>query len=716
MLEEIIEKVSKIILDAYAEIHKMEPVDAIKMVKETMQYAPSLVKAAYDKAHMLDDANPIPELSRVYCSYLNEHLKVGNFEYFKEEDAISSEKDFIRFANVRPYSEKENSAVERYIMYFHAADILYVFNVICKLADDQCKLTGMSDDEKKFRLIDEYFIFNYGKPISSTKYDVSKTARRVGYTDNKDVKFEYIRGITIKKFRSLKNRNLNLGKYLTVITGKNGTMKSSLLGLLAHPFSSPTNAKDLYGHPLKTDMKDVFKLSLTKDSGEYIYYLNAVTLKGEEISEPIRLYARPGENRHRVTVGAGNTRGEGNFLLNTSMINLSRLYPMIETNSGIVNIQLTQDEKKRISKDYFDIMQREAFADFESVSDGKIKNTCGPKGTYYDFDSISSGEDNLGSILYKLIAFERACRKGKQLQGLICIDEIEASLHPVTQVRIFDFLLRWSKKYHIQIVMTTHSLYLVKHCLEKQQELQKNGDEDGISLTDISTMQVGDDRNYKFLHNPDYKTIYKELTYNDMNDGVPLYKVNLLCEDKEAAKVIRKVLQPYVMKHVNIIAGLGISEQSGTPWNVLYNLASLGQKLLDDAVIVVDADIPDDKVAKVKFSRFTKLYDPDGLCLEKGIVKFISQLPGDDPIFSQDEKSAVNSWISDAGVDTKMIDKQKVAPYKKWAKEHSKLYNKALDEYIKKNKEGFSRCRHTIVKMINECLEVHGITPIEIRK
>lgn len=265
MFEEIIEKESKMILNAYAEIHKMEPVDAIEMVKETVQYAPLPVKEAYEKAHMSDNMNSLPELSRIYCSCLNKHLKIGDFEYFKEEDAISSGKETIRFANIRPYSKKEIPDGERYIMYFHAVDILYVFNVICKLADDQCKLTGMSDDEKKFRLIDEYFIFNYGKPISSTKYDVSKTARRVGYTDNKDVKFEYIRGITIKKFRSLKNRNLNLGKYLTVITGKNGTMKSSLLGLLAHPFSSPTNAKDLYGHPLKTDMKDVFKLSLTKD-------------------------------------------------------------------------------------------------------------------------------------------------------------------------------------------------------------------------------------------------------------------------------------------------------------------------------------------------------------------------------------------------------------------------------------------------------------------
>lgn len=72
--------------------------------------------------------------------------------------------------------------------------------------------------------------------MGSKKYDTSKTAETLGYSNNKDVKFKYITGIYIQNFRSLKNRTLKLGKYMTVITGKNGTMKSSLMGLIAHPF------------------------------------------------------------------------------------------------------------------------------------------------------------------------------------------------------------------------------------------------------------------------------------------------------------------------------------------------------------------------------------------------------------------------------------------------------------------------------------------------
>lgn len=56
-------------------------------------------------------------------------------------------------------------------------------------------------------------------------------------------------------------------------------MKSSILGLVAHPFSSPNNAKDMYGKDLKTSIQDVFRLSLEKDKDEYIYYLQGITDK-----------------------------------------------------------------------------------------------------------------------------------------------------------------------------------------------------------------------------------------------------------------------------------------------------------------------------------------------------------------------------------------------------------------------------------------------------
>ena len=65
--------------------------------------------------------------------------------------------------------------------------------------------------------------------VKKGKYNREKLASAYGYESNKDVKFKYITGLHIQKFRSLENRDVKLGKQLTLITGKNGTMKSSIV-------------------------------------------------------------------------------------------------------------------------------------------------------------------------------------------------------------------------------------------------------------------------------------------------------------------------------------------------------------------------------------------------------------------------------------------------------------------------------------------------------
>lgn len=552
--------------------------------------------------------------------------------------------------------------------------------------------------------------------MPSKKYDTSQTAEALGYSNNKDVKFKYLTGIKIQNFRSLKNRFLKLGKYITVITGKNGTMKSSLLGLIAHPFSSPTGAKDLYGHDLKTDMKNVFRLSPEKDKNEYIYYIQALTTKNEELSEPVRVYFRKSPNeknpRHRVTVGADNTPGKGNFLLNTSMINLSRLFPMIETQTKVIKDDLTDQEKKEISETYIRTMQRDAFSDFETVSDNHSKNTCGPKNSYYDFNSISSGEDNLGAILYKLIAFERAKSLDDCLQGLICIDECEASLHPVSQIRLFDYLLNWAKKNHMQIVLTTHSLYLILHCLS----LQKNTrTPDEIVINDISTRQVGNDNNFNIVINPSYNTIYQELTYHSPDEENP-FKVNIICEDKEAIRILKKVLGRKITPLVEFISN--INDEKGTSSNGLISLAKNGIRLLDDSIIVLDADIPEDRFKTLKFKHIIKIWDADDCCLEKRLAYFVWHLDGADQLFSKSEKYYIISQIADSKIsldsmkDIEVLKTTKVEPYKAWKEKNGNFYNAAFNAYYRHYKKNFEPFKQNLCNMINEIRTSKGLPPV----
>ncbi len=474
------------------------------------------------------------------------------------------------------------------------------------------------------------------------KYDRSSTATALGYDSYKDVKFDYITGIHIDKFRSFVNRDIRLGKHITLLTGKNGTMKSSLLGLIAHPFNSPNNAKDMYGKDLKTKHSDVFKLSLDKDKEEYIYYLQASTTNDQNLSEPIRIYQR--DKRHRVTVGPDNKASMGNFLLNTSYLNLKRLFPIIETNAERANIEISGEDQSKISRAYQRIIQRDTYSSSEAISDSESKHTLAPTNSYYDFNSISSGEDNLGFILCKMLAFEKYRESTDSLQGLLCIDEMEASLHPVAQINLLNYLKEWSKKNHIQVIITTHSLFLVDHCLRLQ--LSDSASCDEIVINNISTQGVGNDKNYNIMINPDFNTIYKELTYKDASAPGP-YKVNIICEDDVAKKVVRRIVKSQkILDNLSFISN--VSGAEGSSWTALRALVKNGQNLLADSIVVLDPDVPQGEIERLNYDYILKIpdFDNTSFCIEQRAVSYLFNLDGSDPLFKEREKDAILSDLA----------------------------------------------------------------------
>ena len=134
---------------------------------------------------------------------------------------------------------------------------------------------------------------------------------QLGYTDNKDIPIVKMLAIDIKKFRSFENQTIHLGDNVTVFSGRNGTMKTSLMGLIAHPFDS--EAKDAFGSPLKTTLQEVFRLSKTYDAGKYEYDLLVETDKPTPMREPVSMYyVAEKTNRHRIVV-SGSEKGDGSF-------------------------------------------------------------------------------------------------------------------------------------------------------------------------------------------------------------------------------------------------------------------------------------------------------------------------------------------------------------------------------------------------------------------
>ena len=76
--------------------------------------------------------------------------------------------------------------------------------------------------------------------------------KELGIEDNKAIKIKSIDGIFIKHFRKIQNQELKMGKQITIVSGRNGTMKSTLMGLIVHPFQTDEknifNKKSLHFH------------------------------------------------------------------------------------------------------------------------------------------------------------------------------------------------------------------------------------------------------------------------------------------------------------------------------------------------------------------------------------------------------------------------------------------------------------------------------------
>ncbi|MBS7819003.1 AAA family ATPase [Wohlfahrtiimonas chitiniclastica] len=539
------------------------------------------------------------------------------------------------------------------------------------------------------------------------------SARDNGYENNKDVVFDHIQGIYIENFRTIKNQQIKLGRYLTLITGKNGTMKSSLLGLIAHPFSSSNNAKDVFGNPLKTQMTNVFKLSHTYDAKcDYLYYLQASTNKNIKFEEPVRMYERidptTKKARFRITVSKSHDAGLGNFLLNTSFINLKRLYPIIDTNAKIKENDnggslYSSDEAKWIGDAYYKILQRKSFRKTDAIEDTNIKATQGPKESYYDFQSISSGEDNLGSILNKMLAFmSHKSNDATALNGIFCIDEVEASLHPVSQIFLIQFLYDWAKQYNVQVVVTTHSLHVIQYCLNQQEVVNKQ-DKDFLVVNNISTMGVKEN-DYNIVINPTYEMLYKELTYKSPIQNKQGYKVNIICEDTIAKEFITQILigQSAIKASIEYLLNIG-DEKEGDSYKGLISLALNGKKILADSIIILDPDVSEKSFTRCDTNYLFKIPDIDtsNYPIERRVIVYLYNLDGDHDIFSDNEKLQVESTFAKYNIDPSDSNNKNIKSYKSWVKDNKSLYNKALKLYIAENKHVFREFINELVEKIN---------------
>ncbi len=546
---------------------------------------------------------------------------------------------------------------------------------------------------------------------------------KYGYASNKDIVIAKVEEIEINNFRSFKNRKIKLGSNITVLVGRNGTMKTSLMGLIAHPFTS--HAKDAFGRSLKTSIKDVFRLSTQYDEEKYKYSISLFSDKGEKIKENVEIYVDKKGGRHRVVV-SGHEEGDGNFYYSTSFLNLSRLAPIIHTHAKSEvepRLQLSKEEIAQQKDFYENVFPSTEYSGFEPVTDHVRKNTYGPCGkkAKYDFNTISSGEDNLGALFNRMLGFQRAFDKTNQNagDGIFCIDEFESSLHPVAQVRLFKYLYSWSQKYNVQVVITTHSLYLVQYLYFEQ---KANMDAERIIVNFISKAQDSGDKNYPILKNVEYCVAYKELTFKKPEEVVEARKVNVFCEDDIAVDFIRKIIRERaILSAVSFHTNLDEDERNnGTEYSSLAKLCQNFSLLMHNSFAVFDPDVDNNCLRKIKNKDlYLRLPDPDNLAIERRIIYYIVSLPNGDNFFRyfDKEKESFLADIKDAGVKSLSLDdifNEKVVSIthcKNWAKKDLKEFKKYVTYYCQNSLDS-EEFKTQFVTRINEINKRQGVPMI----
>lgn len=333
--------------------------------------------------------------------------------------------------------------------------------------------------------------------------------------------------LKLEKFRSFEDVTIPIGRKITVISGVNGVGKSNILSLIAS--GSGTNRKSPMNSNYQPEFTEFFNIDSTEPYQDYKLYLKYVKENGDfaiarrlsfkddtSTNRGIRIIPRTtniyepklknGEvaqrDKSKFDVG-----GSARVKIPTIYSSLSRLYPLGEKVDSVkINkvrrqnliIQKKADEKFR---DWYNFVIPGAIRENADVSVIN-KSACSRASLHMDIIntpilSQSIGQDNVGNIISALTELYILLLENNYQGGILCIDEIEVSLHPDTQVRMLMLLNNLSNELDVQIIMSTHSLTILKECLKL--EARSGDDYKVIYLKNPPAPMVSDKKSYALL-------------------------------------------------------------------------------------------------------------------------------------------------------------------------------------------------------------------------
>ena len=512
------------------------------------------------------------------------------------------------------------------------------------------------------------------------------------------------RTIKISDFRQFKDKEVYLGKYVTVLAGRNSTGKSTILGLLGNSSEIKKTVGETYTqNRFRAEFSEIIKGSKQFDvTGSGRFQIIIDDENGMETTCDFRTawqkYDKDDESADRFRLIPKWTKPDGSTTeakleRPVLYLGLSRLFPIGESQKiGIKKPKIKFDNElheKWFIDNYTSILSIND--DVQTITNYSIgetdkKSGIGVTTDKYDYLTNSSGQDNLGQILFSILSFKRVSEKmGSDWKGgLLLIDEIDATLHPIAQNRLFDLLTKEAKACKFQVVFTTHSLSLLRYIAEKTEH---NGDDcnQNIELYYFTTAN----KTLDIRRNPAFHTMENDLMIQSIITNN--HKVKVYSEDSETRWFLRNLIGNYI-SYVDIL-DVKVGCQS------LMTMYRSDAEYFTRTLIVLDGDVEEKTLNTVpkpirdKYRNILLL--PGGKRPEQVIYEYILGLESDHEFWKRAGQYDMTwQYFKENGPDSTKYKREKEDDkdrdrYKAWFVDHEQFFDLAkLGEYWIKDHKG----------------------------
>jgi predicted ATPase len=518
------------------------------------------------------------------------------------------------------------------------------------------------------------------------------------------------RSIKIRDFRQFQDRELFLGKYATVLAGRNSTGKSTILGLLANCAEIKKSVAGTYTNGrFRAEFSEIIKGSKQFDKTDSgIFQIIVDEPDGTTITCEFRTtwqkYDSDDKTAERFRVipkwkkPLDQTTTEAKLERPVIYLGLSRLFPVGEAQKvGVKQPKLKFDNPQHESwfnENYLKILSiNETLKAVTNYSIGETDKKIGVGITTdnYDYLTNSSGQDNLGQILLSILSFKRIREKldNEWKGGLLLIDEIDATLHPVAQNRLLELLVKEAKATGFQVVFTTHSLSLLRYAGIKIEHNTKAPNQN-IEVYYFTNAN----RRLDLVRNPPYYAMENDLMIQSAVQNHPVVKV--YTEDAEARWLLGKIIGTYE-SYVELLK-VKVGCQS------LMTMYMSDMQYFTQTLIVLDGDVSNKTLSTVpkalreKFGNIMLL--PGKKRPEEVLYNYILSLKPEHEFWAEAAPYSLTwQFFKDNGPDSpsyKRLGNNKTKErdkYKAWFLDHVQLFNQThLGEYwVRDNKDEVER-------------------------